>query len=326
VDVAEPTGGTPERLHHAVQVFASEGALLAEAVPFLRSGLDRGEPAVVIATPAHIAAFEARLEDAGVETSDARQRGTLVMLDAQHTLSRFMVDGRPDADNFDAVVGELIRGLGANGRQPVAYGEMVALLWEAGDVVAALELEVLWNELLDREAFSLLCGYPTEVIGRSAVSVFHEMCSLHADLGDGDTAKPRHRGEPPIRHASRTFPCVSHAPGAARRFTSQTIERWGGDFLEEDALLVVSELASNAVLHAESDFVVTLSSDDRTLRVAVRDRSLALPQQRDRRPDADALSGGRGLLLTESFAHAWGTDTLGRDGKVVWAAFIRDPR
>lgn len=237
-----------------------------------------------------------------------------------------MVDGRPDPDAFDAVLGELIRGLGANGRRPVAYGEMVALLWEAGDVVAALELEVLWNELLDREAFSLLCGYPTEVIGRSAVSVFHEMCSLHADLGDGDIAELRSPGEPLTRHASRRFPCVSQAPGAARRFTSQTIERWGCDSFEEDALLVVSELASNAVVHAESEFVVTLSSDDRTLRVAVRDRSQALPQHGDRVPDADTLSGGRGLLLTGSFANAWGTDTLGRDGKIVWAEFVRNAR
>ena len=45
-----------------------------------------------------------------------------------------------------------------------AYGEMVGLLWQAGETQAATRLEALWNELLSQSDVSLFCGYPVDVL------------------------------------------------------------------------------------------------------------------------------------------------------------------
>src|SRR5438552_269564 len=50
----------------------------------------------------------------------------------------------------------------AAGSQRVrAYGEMVDLLWQIGDVASAIDLEARWNELSTTKRFSLLCAYLT---------------------------------------------------------------------------------------------------------------------------------------------------------------------
>ena len=85
--------------------------------------------------------------------------------------------------------------------------------------------------------------------------------------------------------------------------------------LVERVLLVVSELATNAVLHARTPFVVRLSRGDGSVRVAVFDTS-------DGRPEPGALDPsaitGRGLGIVEALASAWGIDATD-DGKWVWA-------
>src|SRR5919109_1301881 len=76
--------------------------------------------------------------------------GRLVFLDAEATLSRFMINGEPDGERFEQVVGEAIRGVRASAVQNGvrAYGEMVGVLWSAGQHSAAVRLEELWNQLL----------------------------------------------------------------------------------------------------------------------------------------------------------------------------------
>lgn len=85
------------------------------------------------------------------------------------------------------------------------------------------------------------------------------------------------------------------------------------------AALVVSELSTNAVLHARTDFEVRLVVDlDRSIvRVEVADASPVAPMVR--RFSAEATSG-RGLALVESLASSWGVDLVpGGRGKTVWA-------
>ncbi len=60
------------------------------------------------------------------------------------------------------------------------YGEVVALLWAAGHVNAALELEGLWNELGRQIPFSLFCGYPRHLVESSQhQGAVAEVCRLH---------------------------------------------------------------------------------------------------------------------------------------------------
>ena len=79
-------------------------------------------------------------------------------------------------------------------------------------------------------------------------------------------------------------------------------------------LLCVSEVVTNAILHGSSTPTVTVHLGPDDVRVEVYDDDPTLP--RPRRPD-HGVPGGRGLLLLDRAASAWGADPHG-DGKVVW--------
>lgn len=107
------------------------------------------------------------------------------------------------------------------------------------------------------------------------------------------------------------------AVGKSRDFTRQTLRDWGWDGREsaQDALLVVSELVTNAALHAHGCEELVLTSGE-TLRIDVVDGVTALP-----RPGAVRRPGvprGHGLLIVERLSDRWGCYSHGT-GKVVWA-------
>ncbi|MDI6099325.1 ATP-binding protein [Actinoplanes sp. NEAU-A12] len=108
---------------------------------------------------------------------------------------------------------------------------------------------------------------------------------------------------------------------AARHLVTQACGVWDLPHLLEDTLLIVSELAANAVQHAGTDFIVTTICGVSGLHVAVRDGAGRFPYPG--KPASTSSPGplaerGRGLLLVHAAAVAWGAmPTLG--GKVVWA-------
>jgi anti-sigma regulatory factor (Ser/Thr protein kinase) len=106
-------------------------------------------------------------------------------------------------------------------------------------------------------------------------------------------------------------PMSSHV---ARNFVGGALERWGREDLVENALLLTSEVVTNAILHARTDLVVTASLDGNRARVAVRDEEVNPPRRRQPRPDSE---NGRGLVLVEALAGSWGVIPHG-SGKVVW--------
>lgn len=101
---------------------------------------------------------------AGIDPAESRRAGTLVWLDAAATMARFITEGRIDRDAFDRVIGAVVRQARESGRPVRVFGEMVSLLWDAGHVLTAIELEELWNELRRDLPFSLLCAYHSESV------------------------------------------------------------------------------------------------------------------------------------------------------------------
>ena len=188
--------------------------------------------------------------------------------DAAATLAQLMRDGCVDRYAFFEVSGDIVREAVATGRPVRAYGEMVALLWEAGEVLAAIELETLWNELATEVPFSLYCAYRSDsVAGHEHADALQQVCDLHS----GAVTLP------PFETTWR-FAAEVTAPADARRLLTETLRRAGhdGDLLD-DARLVLSELAANAVVHAHSPFSVSILSRDSTLRILVRDDSQIVP-------------------------------------------------
>ncbi|MFM9625097.1 DUF6415 family natural product biosynthesis protein [Streptomyces turgidiscabies] len=138
---------------------------------------------------------------------------------------------------------------------------------------------------------------------------------LHGTAG----AEPRSVGHPGY---SLTLPRTPESVREARQFVRVCLAVWGLDVYADATVLIMSELVTNAVLHARGP-AVRISVDRPThdrVQLGVVDRApSALPHMR--MPSAGGL-GGRGLLLVDELADRWGTDLKGsgtRWGKRVWA-------
>jgi hypothetical protein len=228
------------------------------------------------------------------------------------------------------VIGRLIADAGQGERPVRAYGEMVALLWDAGLVNDAVQLEQMWDSLGLSHSFSLLCSYPARsVTGDGHLAAFAEVCRLHGSVvggwpvpaGPGAAragANATPAGATPAS-ATRAFGLSGDAPAAARHFAVDAVRRLGAADLADDTALVVTELAANAIVHAQTGFTVDLTAGPRVLRIAVRDGSPLPPAAA---ADLPALPL-HGLGAVDALASRWGIERLGHSGKSVWAELRR---
>ncbi|MFG2005381.1 SpoIIE family protein phosphatase [Spirillospora sp. NPDC048911] len=120
------------------------------------------------------------------------------------------------------------------------------------------------------------------------------------------------------RRSSATYVPESTTVPAARGHVRETLDAWDLPFDRvEDAVLIASELVTNAVVHAGTDIELTCRLDPAggDVRVEVRD---LLPMRRvDAPAEAASLDGHRGLVLTHSLADSWGV-TYTKTSKTVW--------
>jgi serine phosphatase RsbU (regulator of sigma subunit)/anti-sigma regulatory factor (Ser/Thr protein kinase) len=104
----------------------------------------------------------------------------------------------------------------------------------------------------------------------------------------------------------------------ARADLRQLMHDWAVADHVDSAVLLVSEMLANVLMHTDADATMTAEIGDsdgtRRLRVEVTDSDDALPHKRD---PGEMASSGRGLLLIEQLAQAWGVDPRG-DGKTIW--------
>lgn len=111
------------------------------------------------------------------------------------------------------------------------------------------------------------------------------------------------------------FEPVASSVGAARRFVGDALVAEGRGEYVGPVTLVVSELASNAVLHAGSAFEVDLRVD-RDVHVGVTDTGPGVPRLRTVGVEA---RNGRGLAIVDAICTSWGVDA-GVEGKRVWCS------
>lgn len=118
------------------------------------------------------------------------------------------------------------------------------------------------------------------------------------------------------RHCRR-FGGAARSASAARRFVRNTLAGLPKD-LVADVELMVSELASNCVVHARTGFEVCLLRAPGTLRVEVTDEGLGDP--RIHSPAHDGRKG-RGLMIVDALSDTWGVEHRpDGEGKTVWFA------
>jgi hypothetical protein len=315
-DIAADPG---EHVEHFVKFYEHDEELVQTVVPYLAVGLHSGDVTVVIATEAHRRAFETELVSNGVDIALAQANGSLLALEAESTLAAIVLDGQIDRDAFHEVIGGLIRQAANSGRRIRAFGEMVALLWDAGAVLAAIELEGLWNEIGHELEFSLFCAYPSaSVVGHEHAEALQQVCRMHSSVvhnpSAGAGAIP---GQLPPKELAASFPAECQSPGRARRLAASELRRWGYDEeLVNEAILVLSELASNAVIHAGSPFTIRVQSHDSLLRIAVRDRCPSLATANGER--GLLVRAPHGLAVIQALSTQWGVQDT-PDGKIVWA-------
>ena len=115
-----------------------------------------------------------------------------------------------------------------------------------------------------------------------------------------------------------TLPAEPRSAGRARRFLRDVLDDAGRHEWVDAASLAVSELVTNALLHARTPIEVLARVSVSGFRVEVRDFSPRLPS---RKAYSDDATTGRGLQLVAAVTDAHGVETLGPDGKVVWFAF-----
>ena len=154
------------------------------------------------------------------------------------------------------------------------------------------------------------------------------------------------------RHTSRELPPEPRSASVARAFLRECLTEWDLTALYDDAALALTELVANAVMHAATPLVVTVSCERGMVEIGVHDGNPSMPAIRPHRTDVEAdirqalateaaaglqpvderdpgthvgpsgsLLGGRGLLVVDALAAQWGVSPLS-DGKAVW---VRTP-
>jgi len=146
-------------------------------------------------------------------------------------------------------------------------------------------------------------------------------------MGNSPENRPRPQESTPVPWNKRTLPLPAGAPSVrmARDWVSGVLTDIGRDELAESARLAVSELVTNALLHAEPPMTVHVRGTVEHPRIEVTDQSMVPPQPRRSRAPVDVddeltwTTVGRGLDLVASFARRWGADIDPQGlGKVVW--------
>jgi hypothetical protein len=146
---------------HIVQLYQDQDFLNSAVCRFIGAGLANGEGIILFPTLTHWVAFRQRLEAEGVDVHAARERGQLTVVDANEFLPRLLLGTMPDPHVFNAVIGDIFREARARGsyQKVRAWGELVNVLWERGEVAASMNLEDLFDQLNKKIGIAMFCSY-----------------------------------------------------------------------------------------------------------------------------------------------------------------------
>jgi anti-sigma regulatory factor (Ser/Thr protein kinase) len=270
--------------HHEALLYDGPDDLLAGVVPFVREGLEHGEPVLVAMGPDGIAALDDALGPSETTYVDMRELG--------RNPARIIPAWQAFRTRHDGP----IRGVG----EPIWAGR------EGAELAECQLHEALLNLAFDgAEAFSLLCPYDT---GRLEENVIHEACAAHPHVNAAPSAAFREPERllapfeaplpPPPAHA-RVLGFELDTLAEVRRTTEEHAaglepQRIG------DLALAVTEAAANSVRHGGGRGILRIWQEAGAVICEVRDRGRIDDPLAGRRAPSTEQLGGRGLWIANA--------------------------
>jgi len=175
---------------HDMLLFDGTETLASAVSRVLCIALDQGHGAISIATREHQKVIDEQLGWRGIDVARARQSGQYQSFDAETTLGEISTDGVPDIKRFEQVVDAVLQPALKTFARICIFGEMVALLWDAGQRDAAVCLEKMWNDLVVAKPVVLHCAYPHSAASDPALAhAFNKICIEHCEVLAADGSK-----------------------------------------------------------------------------------------------------------------------------------------
>ena len=121
----------------------------------------------------------------------------------------------------------------------------------------------------------------------------------------------------PPRSRSKELRAGPRTAAEARLFLSEALQSFGVEVDEDAAALMTSEVASNAIRHGKEPIDVSISAEERGLRVSVLDRGSGFDTGELRFDRGLEIEGGRGLRIVHALSSDWGVERS-EDATEVW--------
>jgi DNA-binding NarL/FixJ family response regulator len=169
---------------HEVAFYADDAAFSHGFTEFIEKNLTSGNVVIMAVTESHRTSITRNLQRDGVDIGACSQRGSYVLLDAQDTLSKFMINDWPDSARLARVLRELIeripKSLEEKQSRVAVCGELAPTLLVEGKTRAAIEVEHLWDEITRTLGIDALCGYLSSSFhGNTEAQAFESICVEH---------------------------------------------------------------------------------------------------------------------------------------------------
>jgi MEDS: MEthanogen/methylotroph, DcmR Sensory domain len=157
---------------HFVQIYDADEVFMDTLAGFIAVGFRQGMRELSLRSPL------TGTNLMGLDVASARSQDQFISLDAEETISKFIIDGQL----FPKVVADVLDRAGRNGRKVRVFGEMVALMWARGYCSATVRLERLWTEFCQKESFALFCAYPRTGFTEDPAQSIAHICATNSKV------------------------------------------------------------------------------------------------------------------------------------------------
>jgi hypothetical protein len=207
---------------HIVQLY-QDADFYGEAIShFAAEGFARGEAIILVATQPNWQNISGRLRGKGFDVDRLFREGQLTLLDADATLPKFMEGDHPVDRMFKPLARQTIEKARAGGKYPRVrwWGEMVNVLYVAGNPKGSNRLEEYFDEVALEENVAVFCSFLMDKFDPKIYEqAFHDVCSTHSHVIPADDY---------ARHRVTVNRAIAEVIGEIRGPLLQSLVSWKG--------------------------------------------------------------------------------------------------